>query len=455
MDETAARRAPRSGLELRVERERAVVRFPRESLAAGITVAELALEVPKPGAHLDVGAGPSQFRHRLCDLDTLDLDVTREGLNALRDRALLDAAGFADAEVALGPDLVELGATVDGGRFTCRLALVPGEDEGCRVAVLDARVHTAGGASAATLASRVATALGSGAADGVIAAISPVRRVLLGILPRRGFKLPRAGTARLATARATADGIRLGWTRWAAPAALPPDPELLATLDGIRAFASAEALLGGDEGAARKAWLELPAGARGHPFAAARLLSLLSVDPRCHGEARALARDWLARDAEFVPALLAQALIASAAGESAVAARAFSTLARLAQHRGQELAALAAADACAALGSGADPAALAQALDAALKVRRSHVPALRALHDLSRRTLDRAALLRACRGLAAHAPDALEKARAHARLAVLLAEADPAAARLHLANAQRLGPADAETRDATVRLGSG
>jgi hypothetical protein len=430
------------------------VRFPREPLAPG-AVAELSLEVPRPGTHIDLGAGPSQFRHQLCELDRLEVEVTRDGLTVLSERVPLGAAGLEEVELALRDGVVEVGARVQGVRFTCRLALVPGDDDRLRVAVLDPRVHAMGPPSAASLAARVASALGPGTSEGAIAAVSPVRAILLRVLPRRGFKLPRLGATRLAAARATADGIRLSWTRHAGPGqALPADAELLATLDGARAFAAAESLIGTDEGAARKAWLALPPGARAHPFGAARLLSVLSADPRCHVEARSLAREWLARDAEFVPALLAEGLIAAAGGEAAVASRAFAALARVSQRRGQELAALAAADACAVLGEGADPSALTAALGAALEVRRSHVPALRALHDLGRRTLDRGALLRACRGLAAHAPDPIEKARAHARLAVLLADGDPAAARLHLANAQRLGSGDPETRDATARLGS-
>jgi hypothetical protein len=439
-----------------VERDRALVRFPREPLEPGVVLAELALEVPRPGARVDVGAGPSQFRHALCDLDRLEVEVTRDGIEALRRRVSLGECGLEDVELALGPDLVELGARVGatGSRFTCRLALAAGGDEALRVAVLDPRTHSVGFPSAAALAARVAAALGSGAAEGAVALLSPVRALLLRALPRRGFKLPRLGATRVATARATADGVRVGWSRWAAPATAPADPELLATLDGARAFAAAEALLASDESAALRAWLALPPGTRAHPLAAARLLALLAADPRSHAEARPLAREWLGRDPEFVPALLAEALVCGQAGDAAGSSRAFAALARLAVQRGQGLATLAAADACAALGPSSEPAALAAALGAALEVRRSHLPALRALHDLARRTLDRPSLLRACRGLAAHAPDALEKARAHARLAVLLAEADPAAARLHLAHAQRLGPLDPETRDATARLAS-
>lgn len=453
MDGAATRPPSRAGLELRVERERALVRFPRELLAAGVS-AELALEVPRPGPRIDVGSGPSQFRHQLCDLDRLELDITREGLERLRERVPFSESGLEDVELVLRGDVVELGGNAGGARFTCRLAMVPGDDESVKVVVLDARVHAAGVVSAASVAARVAAALSPGAAEGAVATISPVRAVLLRALTRRGFKLPRLGGARLATARASPDGLKLGWGRWSAPAQLPADAELVATLDGARAFHAAEALLGGDEGTARKAWLGLPAGARGHPFAAARLLALLSADARSHPEARALAREWLGRDAAFVPAVLAEALIATASGDPAAASRAFATLATMSQERSQELATLAAADACAALGDGAEPGALGVALGAALQVRRAHVPALRALHDLARRTLDRPALLRACRGLAAHAPGAAEKGRAHARLAVLLAETDPAAARMHLASAQRLAPGDPETRDAIARLGS-
>lgn len=131
------------------------------------------------------------------------------------------------------------------------------------------------------------------------------------------------------------------------------------------------------------------------------------------------------------------AVLARARGDLDRAAESFSALALAAAARAEAFSALAAADACAACGEATDADVLGAALDAALALDRGHLPALRARRDLADRLGDRGRLLRALRGLAAHAEDAAERALAHERLAELLAVTDPAAARLHRDHARR------------------
>jgi hypothetical protein len=341
---------------------------------------------------------------------------------------------------------VELaGETGDGVPFTLKAAAAEGEGAAVRIGLYEPRLYAPSALPAPALAPRAAAALAAALpaarAEGAFVALDVLRLAMLALLPRRGFKLPRTAGVRARGAAVTPGGARVVWSRWGA-AAEPDDPDLRTLLHGAPAFAREEAALaGGDLAAARDAWRALPPGARAHPFAAARTLGLLVADPRFHAEARSVSRAALLRDEGCAPALAAEALLAGARGDAAAAAQWWSALALAAAGRGEVFSAQAAATACAACGGAADPADATAALDAALALDRTHVPALRGLRDVAARAGDRARLLRACRGLAAHAAAVAEKADAHLRLAELLAVTDPAAARLHRENARRLGAA--------------
>jgi hypothetical protein len=416
------------------------VRLAGEPLAPGLTAVEVVLDVPG-GEGLDVAGGPGQLRARLCDLDRLELALAPAFLAGLAARLAGPGAGAPRAFPREG--FLELaGETADGAPFTLKAAAVASGGAALRVALYEPRLYAPAALPAPALAPRAAAAIAAafpGArADGAFAELAPLRPALLALLPRRGFKLPRTAGARAGGAALSPAGARVAWSRWDA-AVEPPDPDLRALLHGAPAFAREEAALArGDADAARDAWRALPPGARAHPFAAARTLGLLVADARFHAEARAVSRAALLRDEGFAPALAAEALLARARGDDAAAAGWWSALALVAVRRGEPSSARAAALACAACGAG-DPVEAAAALDAALALDRADVPVLRALRDVAARGGDRARLLRACRGLAAHAAQAAEKADAHRRLAELLAVTDPAAARLHRENARRLG----------------
>ena len=442
-----------TGFELRLERGGAFVALRPQSLAPGVDLVELAMEVPGVSLPFEVASGAAQFRHRLCDLDRLELSIAEAGLAALVARLHLVDSGIASLELASRTGFAEGAGTLDNGaRFTVKVAILPAGDQGIEVVLYEPRVYAPPAGCAAAIPALVARAAGSLArAEGAALFVEPLPAFLRRILPARGWKVPRALAVRLATAESLPGKLQLTWDRAGAAALVPWDPDLLAAVEGARAFAEGERhLAAGDLERAREAYLALGEAASTHPFGASRLLALLTAETAFHDQALELAASTLARKRDFPAALSAVAQVRAARGERALAALALADLAAAAARRGEEWSALEAADACLALGIDADPDAQARAVETALALRRDHLPALRALLALGERA-DRESLLRACRRLAAYAPAPGEKALAHARLGTLLLSSDPPAARLHLDHALRLGPSDAAALAAVVR----
>ncbi len=428
-----------AGLELRLERGGVHVVLPGALQVGGLEVLGLDLQVPDVTLPFDPGAGPGQFQSRRCELCRLEVGLAPEVVSAAAARLDLGALGLERLEVGLRQGFAEVGGRLAGGpAFALRLGLVAGFERGVRVVPYAPRLFGPAPRPAAALPHQASGAL---ALLGLVA--DPLPALLRRVLVVRGWKVPAEGAARLALATVAPAGVRLAWDRDPpGPTAAPPDPELLAAVEGARAFEAAEALLAaGDHEGARRAYLNAPADE--HPYAAERLLSLLCLEPALHEQALALADAWLGRRPGFGPALAARAWILGARGQEGEAAEALSRLAEAAVAGGERLAAVAAAEAALAW-PGAGREARARAVDAALAVQRDHLPALRALRTLARDAGDHGAHLRAARRLLAYAPTDQEKARAHAELGELLLERDPPAARLHLDRALKLAPDDPE-----------
>ncbi|HEY6104932.1 MAG TPA: hypothetical protein VIV59_03050, partial [Anaeromyxobacteraceae bacterium] len=452
---SAAGAARGGGFELRLEHARAYVCLADRPVAPGLRLVDLAMEVPDVRFPFDVGQGAAQFRKRLCDLSRLDLAVEPEFLSGLSAGLDLTRSGLASLQLGLRAGFAEAGGRLEGGvPFTCKLGLEPEGDRALAVVIYEARLYGPAAVPAAALPSLLArAAAGLARQEGAALVVEPLGLLLRRLIPSRGWKLPRASAVRLARVGTAPGELRLTWDRaHTGPAEAPADPDRLAALEGARAFREAEALVArGEWDAAREAYLAAGAASSSHPFAASRLLSLLSLEEGFHDEALDLAAHWLSRRQDFAPALLAEGVLRARRGERDRAARAFAELSASAARRGEELGALFAADACFALGPDSDVAALSRAVEVALGLRRDHLPALRALKALAERTGDREALLRASRRLAAYAPDEAEKAAAHARLAEMLLQSDPPSARLHLDQALRLAPDDAGALAALAR----
>ncbi len=448
----SAERRSGTGFELRLERGGAYVRLADVPVETGLTLDVLSIEVPGVKFPFNVGAGAVQFRHVLADGVRVELAVHEPWIEERLRGIDLAALGVEALSCALREGFVELSGRVAGGAaFTLHASLLPEGEQGIAVVFHSPRLYGPSPIPAALLPHMAARTLAplASAPGGVN---DPLTRILRKVLAPRGWKVPRSSALRLTLLGVSPDGIRAAWDREPGqPIEPPPQSDLLATIEGARAFATAERHVArGDLAAARDAYLFAGAAAHAHPFAAERLLSLLVMEDRFHDEALDLAHDWLGRRPDFAPALAAEAWVRLARGEQVRAARALATLADTARVRGEAGAALAAAEACFSI-AGADPGDVRRSIDAALAVRRDHLPALRALRAHSQATGDREGLLRANRRLVAYAPSDADKARAHAELGMQLLETDPPAARLHLDQALRLAPADEEALGALGR----
>ncbi len=453
VDPTASTASPAAGtrtgngFELRLERGGAHVRLGAPTAIAGLLVEHLDLKVPDIALPFDAGGGPAQFRHRLCDLDALTVLAGQPAVSAAAARLDLGELGLGSLEVALRDGFAEVGGRLASGpAFTMRLGLLPGFERGVTVVPYAPRLYGPASIPAAALphlAARALTALGF--------PDDPLPLLVRRLLVSRGWKVPREGGVRLAAATVAPSGVRLAWARETqGPPPASTDPDLLAALEGSGAFAEVEAMAAaGDWTGAREAWLASAAPTT-HAFAADRLLSLLCLDERFHDEALDLAASWLQRRPGFAPALAADAWVRTARGEHGRAAAALVALAEGSAAAGERLATVIAADAVLAL-PGIDGELTARAVDAALAVKRDHLPALRALRALARERGDKGGQIRAARRVLAYAPTDLEKARAHAELGELLLESDPPGARLHLDRALRLAPDDADSLSALAR----
>ncbi|HEX9308327.1 MAG TPA: hypothetical protein VF894_12595, partial [Anaeromyxobacter sp.] len=440
-----------AGFELRLERGGPYVRLVDQPIAPGVRLESLTLQVPDVKFPFDVGQGAGQFRHRLADLAELAIAVEPSAADAALAGAGLAAFGVEDLRLAVRDGFVEITGRLSGGPpFTLEAGLLPAGDQGVALVFHSPRILGPAPLAAAALphvARAVLDAIGPEAFPP-----EPLAPLLRRVLAPRGWKLPRGADTRLARVAMREGRVRLAWDRSAStPAVSSDDPELLAADEGSRTFRDPEALLArGDHAGAREGYLAAGPAATAHPFAAERLLSLLAHDERFHEEALDLASEWLSRRPGFAPALATEAAIRVARGEDARAARAFAALAAGAAARGRHFLALAAAEAAFALPGASREEAL-RAIEVSLQIRRDHVPALRALRTLARTSDDREALLRANRRLVAYDPDPASKARAHAELGELLLDADPPGARLHLDQALRLAPDDADALSALSR----
>ncbi|HTP26363.1 MAG TPA: hypothetical protein VMK12_11990 [Anaeromyxobacteraceae bacterium] len=433
-----------SGLELRLEEGGTYVDLPQRTFQPGLDLLALAMEVPDVHLPFEVAEGAAQFRHRLCHLEHLELSLREAGASALTGLVALPGSGLASLSLAFRAGFAEGAGTLEcGAPFTFKATLLPAGEREVELFIYEPRLYAPAAILSAAVPALLARAgrglLGTGSASLVA---DPLSLMLRRLLPPLGWKVPLASSVRLARAEVAQKMVRLRWDRCGAAAA-PSDPDFLAMLEGRRAFANAERHLSeGDLEGARDAYLELGDAATVHPFGASRLFGLLAPDGPFQAKALDLARTVLTHRKDFPPALLAQALGYAARGEATLAARAHADLADALLRRGEESGALAAAEACLALGPEANPPAQARAVEIVLSLRRDHLLALRTMGALGEQGGDRDALLHSCRLLAAHAPEPAEKAAAHARLGTLLLSSDPPAARLHLDHAIRLAPPD-------------
>jgi hypothetical protein len=241
-----------AGFELRLERGGAFVRLADQPITPGVRLDALTLELPDVRFPFDVGKGSGQFRHRLSDLSELSIAVEPGVADTALAGAGLSAFGVEDARIAFRAGQAEIAARLSGGpSFTLLAGLVPLGAQGVALVFHSPRIYGRAPVPAALLPHLARGVLAAIGGDGLLR--DPVPTLLRRVLAPRGWKLPRSADVPLARAE-IADGIvRLGWLRGAAgPAAVSPDPDLLAAEEGARTFREPEArLAAGDAAGAR------------------------------------------------------------------------------------------------------------------------------------------------------------------------------------------------------------
>ena len=440
------------GPDLRLLDRRAFVGFPPLEVAPGITLNDFALQIPDATFPFSVTGGPARYQKKKLQFGllevTIDAEVIRRQVAEVASRLLeLD-----ELKLHFRPGYLEGQARIksaDPTPVTFKIAF-DGEGERLAVYLYDVRLYGFSSTPACQvplLLARSVQALELLPDVEGLGAVGFTTRVLPKLCQHaavaRGYKMPTLDGARLSSVDVTGLGLRLRFASGGLPPPTAPDEALLLTLEGVRAFADAEALIAaGKLGEARDSYLRASDPAEAHPFAAERLLGLLVADPGAHELALDIAGA-LARRRENSPvALWAEAVVRERRGESARAAERYLALCALSRKNSEETAAFFAAESAARAARDQAPQVAVKALHEVLGLRPDHLPSLRALARASDHARDRAGAIRAYRRLTALARDPADAADAHVQLARLcaLTEDDVAGARLHCEAALRLAP---------------
>src|SRR3990172_12000539 len=112
---SAAKPARGAGLELRLERGGAYVALQPQPLAPGVDLVALSMEIPGVIFPFDSAGGSAQFRHRLCELDRLELAIAEPGLAALLAPLAPADSGLASLTLALRAGFAEGTGPPGGG----------------------------------------------------------------------------------------------------------------------------------------------------------------------------------------------------------------------------------------------------------------------------------------------------------------------------------------------------
>lgn len=268
-------RAPEGGLRLQLSVSRAGLGL--ES-ATGATLGPLrldALSTTLPGLSfpVDLSGGVTRFRHRRGDLSRLVVTCLREPLSRALERRIAPDGG---AELTLLPrdGGVTVGVATRDAALAFDVVWAP-IDGRARVVVERARaVGLAMPAHQAALGALDAAVKGLGARAGSVAWLDDVAgQVLRAALPLIGARAPSTAGAVLSSLSTSAEGFRFVAETDASPPRL--DAAALAALETAELCATADdALLRGDHGAARQAYLRALELAPHHGELARRLAEL-------------------------------------------------------------------------------------------------------------------------------------------------------------------------------------
>jgi tetratricopeptide (TPR) repeat protein len=330
-------------------------------------VDRLELEIPNLSFPFDMSGGVARFKNRRLRLRELSLSVGAAELKGFLTRAPLGDFGIFDPLVTIeGTRLTLCARVVLGDReveMTALAALSTHSPRGVSLCVYDVRAYGFLPVPAPLVVMALFSALGAEspvssdhAADSPLPPLLHIRGpaeirlelcdlVMLAILPMHGWRLPERSQVQLRVAGGGAHATRLPLRFSLEDARTTADDPLLdIDLDPeayeMREFAArcapVEAALARGDVTSALGQLRASSPLDGDDrMGAARLLQLLLAGASTLTEAGELAQAALVRWSDFVPGLLALAVVASERGQSEEAAELFERVAQLSAARGR------------------------------------------------------------------------------------------------------------------------
>ncbi len=314
------------GFSLEFRENTALLTLSNREIEEGVVVDRIVLEVPGVRFPFDVRGGAEQFLHHRCRLRLLDISIRAEEMLAFLSRRLDPARyGFEAIQVSLKGDVGWLSGRFRVGNqsapFTARFLFEAAGEQAVRIGFYDIRFFGPMPLPVSSLVAQLAKALAcmgfeqQGAASIIF---HPLRDFTRWFLPVHGWKIPDLAGLRIDRIVIRDGRLRLTSARF--PDELPEysaasdqrsalvEQHFLVFREGCQAYHEAEqALMEGLLDKARRLYLGKGGIEPSHPHAARRLLEIGLSRPDRFDEIEDLARDLLAHDPEFLPALFARA----------------------------------------------------------------------------------------------------------------------------------------------------
>ncbi|MCK6551924.1 hypothetical protein L6R52_39185, partial [Myxococcota bacterium] len=473
------------GLSLGFVEGLALVSLRDRTIADGLVIRALDLELVDVTFPLDLKGGAEEFQRRATKLRTLVVELSVEAL-ARSLQAGLTRAGSPITALALRPDdgalalEAELAIHDRRARITGQLALAPAEPREVRLVVSELLELGYFPVSAAQLPAQLTAAIRhvfapfgerttetlrrSGASS---VGLDVVDALLWALIPQSGWKVPQHADAPLVRLDVRADGVIrlevgdlsvLGTERGnlSVSGRVAVAPSVLAALarDDAAGLARGadEKLTRGDVAGAFHAMRDRLDASLGPDALLERVLSLGSAEVSLHADTRDLARDQLAKRPDSVPALLALGRIAAYDGDFAQAFESFERAARVLRDA-QKKRAAGAAYLAASKAAKAGSTERVRVLEEAIALLPDDVDALNGLVEELPRLGRATAAVRAARRLANLETTTAGRVAAYAAAGDLLREhlADPVQAKREYERALKLAPDDDRANEGLAR----
>jgi tetratricopeptide (TPR) repeat protein len=294
------------GFSLRFAGGQGVLSLSGERAFPGAEAELLEIAIPRLSFPFDVSAGIRGLRDRRLQLARLVLSLRLDALEELLRERLTPESWIRGPRLAFerGCLSVLLDFGPEGGRVPFGFRLLPAVGERAPSLLIDEpRAYGPAPGPLLQMAVACAAELSGTRPDGLdLSFPDPVKRCLLELLPRRGWRLPDHSGVRLSRLDLHGDRAVLDYRHpeLAGEAAEPPDPEgglpRLRRLEEIRVARAGDRLLAaGDVAGAREAYSRLFDRDPDNPFLACRLAMIDVVDPGARDTARALAEEHQAR----------------------------------------------------------------------------------------------------------------------------------------------------------------